>query len=460
MRTIICGAGQVGYNIASYLAKEHNDVTVIDLKSELIAKISDEQDVKGIVGFASNPETLKQAGAEDADMIVAVTHSDEVNMVACQVAHSLFNVPKKIARIRQAGYLDPVWANLFSRAHMPIDVIISPEREVAHNIYERLKTPGTIDTISLLGGEAYCLSVVCNSSCPILHTPLKQLLNLFPDLDVKILLISRAGKHILPDLDNQFFENDEVTFVVRKEHVTRVLSIFGHEENEAGKILIIGAGNIGTQLCHILTENNKNLDLRLIEASAARAQQLSESFPKAMILHGDALDKKIMEEAGIENIETVVSVTNDDEVNILSALLASEKGHTRTITLVNKEIYTSLTSALNINAIVSPRLITASTIMKYVRRGRINATHSIKDDFAEIIEVKASESCQIINTPLEKLHLPPGVIIGLIKRDHDILLPDKNTVIKPDDVLIVFAIHHSVAYVEKLFSFKFDLLYM
>ncbi len=458
MRTIICGAGQVGYNIASYLAKEHNDVTVIDLKSDLIAKINDELDVNGIVGHGSNPDILRLAGAEDADMIVAVTHYDEVNMVACQVAHSLFNIPKKIARVRQLNYLDPAWANLFSRAHMPIDVIISPEREVANNILERVKTPGTTDTISLLNGEAYCLSVVCEKNCPILHTPLKQLLNLFPDLDARILLISRAGKHILPDVENQFFEGDEVTFIVRKDHIERALQAFGHEENEAASVLVIGGGNIGVQLCSLLKEHNKKIDLRVIEASASRAAEVSELFPNDMVLHGDALDKKILEEAGIDNIETVISVTNDDEVNILSSLLATEGRDVRTITLVNKEIYTTLTAALRINAIVSPRLITASQIMKYVRRGRIDATHSIKDGFAEIIEVRASESCKIINIPLEKLHLPPGVVISIIQRDNKIIVPDKNTIVKADDVIIFFATHGSISYVEQLFSFKFDLI--
>ena len=458
MRTIICGAGQVGYNIASYLARENNDVTVIDLKSELISKVNDELDVNGIVGHGSNPDVLRAAGAEDADMIVAVTHYDEVNMVACQVAHSLFNIPKKIARVRQSSYLEPAWANLFSRSHMPIDVIISPEKEVAVNILERLKTPGTTDTISLLNGDAYCLSVLCDTNCPLLHTPLKQLLDLFPDLDARILLITRAGKHILPSVENQFFEGDEVTFIVRKEHVARALSAFGHEENEAGSVLIVGAGNIGLQLCTLLKEHNKKIDMRVIEASAARAQEVSKDFPNCMILHGDALDKKILEEAGIDNIETVISVTNDDEVNILSSLLANESGNARTITLVNKEIYTTLTNALGINAIVSPRMITASKIMKHVRRGRINATHSIKDGYAEVIEVRASDSCQIINTPLEKLHLPPGVVISLIQREGEIILPNRATVIKPDDVIVFFATHGSVSYVEKLFSFKFDLI--
>ncbi|MCB9964089.1 MAG: Trk system potassium transporter TrkA [Rhodospirillales bacterium] len=458
MRMIICGAGQVGYNIATHLARENNDITVIDLKSELIAKINDEQDVKGIVGHASDPDVLHAAGADDADMIIAVTHSDEVNMVACQIAHSLFNIPKKIARIRFQGYLDPAWANLFSRSHMPIDVIISPEREVAYNIFERLKTPGTTDTISLLNEQAYCLSILCTQSCPILNTPFKQLLKLFPDLAARIILINRSGKLIIPDVQSQLLAGDEVMFIVKREHVQRALNTFGYEGKEAKSILLIGGGNIGTQLCHILKEEYGTVDLRVIENSAARARDFSQTFPRSLVIQGDGLDKKILEEAGVQTVETVISVTNDDEVNILSALLASEYGSARCITLVNKEVYGSLTSVLNINAIVSPRMITAATIMKHVRRGRINATHPIKDGFAEIIEVRASEACQIINTPIQDLHLPNGVFIALIQRDHEIFIPDKRSTVKPNDVLVIFAIHASVSLVEKLFSFKFDFL--
>lgn len=389
-------------------------------------------------------------------MLIAVTYSDEVNMIACQVAHTLFNVPKKIARVRHGGYLNPAWSNLFSRDHMPIDVIISPEREVAFNIFERLKIPGTTDAISLLNGEAYCLSVICEPNCPILNTPLKQLETLFPDLEAKILVIERAGKTFLTDRENQLFEGDEVTFIVRKHHVERVLRLFGHEEKEARRLLMIGAGNIGTELAYILKGAYQNLDLRVVEASIAKAEIFSRAFPEDMVLHGDGLEKKVLEEVGIENIETVISVTNDDEVNILTALLAQEYGQKRTLTLVNKEIYNSLTGALNIHAIISPRLITASTIMKHVRRGRINATHNIKDDFAELIELRVSESCQIINTPLETLHLPPGVLVCMLRREETILMPDKETVIKPHDTLLIFATSAMVSEVEKLFSFNFD----
>ena len=458
MRTIICGAGQVGYNIASYLAREKNDVTVIDIKRELVSQVNEELDATGIVGQAADPDVLKLAGAEDADMIIAVTHMDEVNMVACQVAHSLFNIPKKVARIRQKGFLDPAWANLFSRAHMPIDVIISPEREVALNILQRLKIPGTTEVISLLDGRAYCVSVVCEKNCPILNTPLGQLRTLFPDLKIKAVLINRNGKWFMPDVNSQFFPDDEVTFIVSTEHLKRALEIFGHEERESENILIIGGGNIGTQLSLAIHEAYNKINLKIIESNLSKARFLSEMFPKDIILHGDGLDKKILQEAGIDQVETVIAVTNDDEVNILSALIAREFGDPRTITLVNKEVYSSLTPALHINAIVSPRIITASTIMRHVRRGRVHAVHDLRGAQAELLEAHASESCRIINTPLERLNLPEGIVVAMILRDNDIIVPTKNTIVKPDDLVVMFATHDDIDYVEKLFSFKFDLV--
>lgn len=458
MRTIICGAGQVGFNIASYLAREKNDVTVIDVKRDLIAQVNEEMDATGIVGQAADPDVLKHAGAEDADMIIAVTHMDEVNMVACQVAHSLFNIPKKVARIRQKGFLDPAWANLFSRAHMPIDVIISPEREVALNILQRLKIPGTTEVISLLDGRAYCVSVICEKNCPILNTPLGQLRDLFPELKIKVMMINSDGKWKIPDINSQFFPGDEVTFVVSTDHLKRALEVFGHEEKESDNILIIGGGNIGTQLALAIHEAYNKINLKIIEANPTKARMLSELFPKDIVLNGDGLDKKMLLEAGIEKVETVIAVTNDDEVNILSALIAREYADPRTITLVNKEVYSNLIPALQINAIVSPRIITASTIMKHVRRGRVHAVHDLRGAEAELLEARASEACRIINTPLERLNLPGGIVIAMIMRGDEIIVPDKSTVVLPDDLVVVFATHDDIDFVEKLFSFKFDLV--
>jgi trk system potassium uptake protein TrkA len=458
MRVIICGAGQVGYSVASYLAREDNDVTIIDNNAQLISEINDDLDVNGIVGHGSNPDTLDQAGANDADMIVAVTASDEINMVACQVAHSLFNVPRKIARVRQQSYLDPAWSNLFSRMHMPIDVIVSPEVEVAKAICQRLSVPGTTNVIPLADGRVHLVGVTCNDDCPVVNAPLRQLTKLFPDLSVEVVAIIRKTRALLPGSDDQIMIGDEVYFCVDTRHLQRALIAFGHEEKEARRIVIVGGGNIGLDLVNMLTENQKDLRIKIIERDEDRAVYLSEQLENAVILHGDGLDKDILEEADIGNAETLIAITDDDEANILGSILAKQHGCERVIALVNKNVYMPLVLPLGIDAHVSPRAITVSTIMQQVRRGRIKALHSIRDGFAEVIEAEASDTSSIVNTPIEDLGLPAQVIIGAIVRKETVIIPRPETVIRAGDRVIILATQGQVRRVEKMFSVQVDLL--
>mgnify|MGYP001594172899 FL=1 len=362
MRLIICGAGQVGYNIAAYLTREDNDITVIDREPQLIGRINNELDVNGIVGHASDPEILAQAGARECDMIIAVTYSDEVNMIACQIAHSLFNVPKKIARIRRQTYLDPAWSNLFSRAHMPIDVIISPEIEVARAIDQRLHIPGTTNVISLAGGKLYLVGVLCYQSCPIVNTQMKQLGGLFPDLDLCVAAVLRGGKMFVPGSNDQIIAGDEVFMFVDARHLKRSLAVFGHEEKEARNIVILGGGSIGFYLAELLNKNYNDLRIKLIEQNPERARQLSEKLPGTIVLNGDGLNQDVLREANIDSAETLIALTNDDETNILGSLLAKQHGCQRVITLVNKQAYGTLLTSLGIDAVVSPRSSTVSRL--------------------------------------------------------------------------------------------------
>lgn len=458
MRVIICGAGQVGFSIAAYLSREDNDVTVIDLKPDLIAQINETLDANGIVGHASNPDILEQAGARDADLLIAVTHSDEVNMVACQVAHSLFNVPKKIARIREQSYLNPAWSNLFSRTHLPIDTIISPEKEVAHAIYERLRVPGTTNVIPLADDQVHLVGVICTENCPLVHTPLNQISKLFPSLAIKVAGIIRSGgKPIIPAADDQMYVGDEVYFFTDTRHLKRALSAFGHEEREAHHVAILGGGNIGLFLTQMLHEEQSQVRIKVIEHNLARAMYLSERMSGASVLHGDGLDPKTLEDADIPHTETMVTVTNDDETNILAALLAKQNGCKRVISLVNKVSYTPLIRLMGIDAVVSPRTITVSSIMQHVRRGRIKALHSLREGFAEVIEAEVSETSSIANLEIGNLKLPRDVIIGAIVRKGDVLMPDPDVVIRPGDHVIVLAEQSQARKVEKMFLVHVDL---
>ena len=457
MRAIICGAGQVGFSIASYLSKEDNDVTIIDTDPKLISQINEELDVNGLVGHGSNPDIMQAAGANDADMLIAVTHSDEVNMIACQIGHSLFGIPKKIARIRNQTYLDPAWSNLFSRAHMPIDVIISPEVVIANDIYQRLAVPGTTYVATLAEGLAHLIGVVCDEYCPVINTPLGQLSKLFPDLSFKVVAILRNNKSIIPDQDDQLQVGDEIFFVVDTKHLKRTMVAFGHEETEARRIVIAGGGNIGRGLAQMLSERGRGIKIKIIEANQEQAEELSKEFEDVIILGGSTLDKSILEEAAIDNSETFVAVTNDDENNILGSLLAKQYGTKRTITLVNNEVYSSLIGPLGIDAIVSPRSTIVGTIMQNVRRGRIKSIHNLRDGFAEIIEAEVSESSHIINKEIQELDLPHEVIVAAIIQDESVLMPDPDYVIRAGDHVIILASRAHVQNVEKLFSVQVDL---
>jgi trk system potassium uptake protein TrkA len=457
MKVVICGAGQVGFSIARYLSAEGNDVTVIDQSPDLIGKVNESLDVQAIVGHASHPDVLESAGVSDADMIIAVTFADEVNMVACQIAHSIFNVPTKIARIRQQSYLEPMWADLFSRDHMPIDVIISPELEVARAISRRLAVPGAFDMIPLADDRVRVIGVRCGENCPVINTPLRQLTGLFPDLNISIVGIARGEDAFVPHSADQMFAGDEVYFVADTQHVPRALATFGHEERQEAlrRITIIGGGNIGLNLARYV-EEMENVTGRIIEHDNARARRIVPMLHDTQVTHGDALDTAILEETNIQNADTVVSVSNDDETNILASLLAKRYGVERTIALVNRDTYTPLVTTLGIDVLVNPRAITVSTILQHIRRGRIRSVHSLRDGFAEVIEAEALETSPLVGAPLSEISLPPDVIIGAIVRDGEVIIARSTSVIESGDRVILLSAAHSVKKVEKMFSVRLE----
>ena len=456
MKVLICGAGQVGFNIARHLAKENNAVTVIDQSPDLIRRIGDTLDVQGFVGHASNPEVLEEAGIRDADMIIAVTYADEVNMVACQVAHSLFGVPTKIARVRQQSYLQPIYANLFSPDHLPIDVVISPEIEVARSIARRIKVPGAVEMIPLAGDKVRLIGVRCRETCPIVNTPLRQLTQLFPDLNIVIVGIIREGKAMVPAADDSMLAGDEVYFVVETAQLARAMGAFGHEESETRRLLVFGGGNVGMFLAQEIERDYPWIRTKIVEANAERAERAAGMLERTVVLRGDVLDAEILEEAGVGAAETVVAVTNNDETNILSCLLAKSHGNPRTIALVNKLAFESLVMTLGIDVVVVPRNITVSTILQHVRRGRIHAAHALREGFGELIEAEAMATSPLVGAPLKDVKLPQGVLIGAIVREGAMIYPRPSTVIKPKDRIILFAAAESVRKVEQMFSVQLE----
>lgn len=456
MKVIVCGAGQVGFNIARQLAAEHNDVTVIDWAPAQVHRAADALDVKAIAGYASHPDVLDRAGASDAEMIIAVTLSDEVNMVACQIAHSLFHVPTKIARIRTQSYLEPMWADLFSRDNLPIDVIISPEFEVAQAIARCLDVPGAFEVIAFAEDRVRVVGVYITENCPIIDTPLRQLTELFPELDIVIVGISRGGRMMTPSGDDQILVGDEAYFVCSRDHVERSLAVFGYEDREARRVVIVGAGNVGLFLAKSLEETHPNINIKLIEIDKARAEVAADQLSRTVVLNGDALDHDILREAKVQDAEAVISVANDDEVNILSALLAKRAGTRRAITLINNPTYGPLINSLGIDVYINPRATTVSSILQHVRRGSIRGLYTLADGKAEVIEAEALETSGMTNVPLRELKLPSGIIIGAIVRGDEVIIPRGDTIVKVEDRVILFVLTDMVKKVEELFSVRLE----
>ena len=452
MKVLVCGAGEVGFNIARHLSAEENDVVVIDHSRDRIEKVSDGLDVQSLHGFASHPDVLEQAGAADADMMIAVTQSDEINIVACQVAHSLFEVPTKIARIRHQAYLEPAWADLFSRAHMPIDVIISPEVEVAGAVTRRLEVPGALDLTGFADDKVRLVGVRLDETCPVVNTPIGQLNELFPDLDITIVYIVRGDQTLYPARMEQLLPGDEIYFIADTAQLGRAMALFGHEEEEARRLIIVGGGNIGLMIARQIETANPTVNLKLIEYDKARAEFVADQLDGTIVLNGYALDTDILEEANVSSAETIIAVTDNDEVNVLASVLAKRHGCLRAVTLINASTFGPLISPLGIDASVSPREITVSSILQHVRRGRIRSVYSLRGGEAEVIEAEAMATSPLVGIALKDAKLPKGALVGALVRDGEVIIPRGNTVIKEHDRVVIFAPHDVVKKVERLFA--------
>ncbi len=451
MNIIICGAGKVGFSISKQLQAQGHSVTVIDQSSEDIKKINDTQDVKGIVGRATLPSVLENAGAKDTDMIIAVTRNDETNMIVCQLASSLFNISKKIARIRSQDFLEGKWSKLYSKSNIPIDVIISPEREVAKSLYRKLEAPGALDNVPFVKDKVKLLEILIEKNCPITNVPLKDLTKKFPEFKAYVFGAERKEKFVFFKKNDQMKIGDKVYVVVSTDQINKLLSVFGHDEKLAKKILIIGGGNIGLHLAKLL-ENVEGLRTKIIEKNKARAEHLASELSSAIVICGDALDEKILKEANIEEIETVFAITNDDEDNVMACVLAEKYSPSkRTIAIVNKHNYSLLQESLKIDDLVDPRMTTVSTIMKHVHMGTIDTVFSLMDGQYEFLEAKIIETSELANKAIKDSNLPDEVRIGAIFRKGKVMIPKSNVVLQKDDIVVILSKREQLKEVENLF---------
>lgn len=450
MKVIICGAGRVGYGLAQRLAAESNSVTIVDTSADLIRNITTELDVQGVVGHGSQPDILVQAGIKSADMIIAVTHTDEVNMVACQVAHSLFKVPIKVARVRAQSYLESQWNDLYSRENMPIDIIISPEIEIGKAIIRRLNTPGAFDVVPFGGGRVQFLGVRIDDDCPIINMPSKQIPDLFSGLHATIVGVKRDDEIFAPTPDDPLNSGDDAYFVTKGEHASRLLEIIGTRETKARHIVIIGGGNIGSYVAQEL-ESVSGLRVRMIERNKDQAERSAETLTQTVILHGDGMSTELQEEAGVGNAEMVICLTDDDKTNILSAVLAKKLGARHTISLINELSMQSMQKELGIDMIIDPRASTVSSILRHVRRGRILDVYTLEHGGAEVIEGEVMETSPLTGKALKDAGFPDGVAIGAVIREGKVLLPDRELTIRQGDKIVLLAEKASLQSVEAIF---------
>ncbi len=451
MNIIICGAGMVGFSISKQLQSQGHSVTVIDQSSEDIKKINDTQDVKGIVGRATLPSVLENAGAKDADMIIAVTKNDEINMIVCQLASSLFNISKKIARIRSQEFLEGKWSKLYSKSNIPIDVIISPEREVAKSLFRKLEAPGALDNVPFVKDKVKLLEILIEKNCPVANIPLKDLTKKFPEFKAYIFGAERKESFVYFKKNDQINVGDKVYVIVSTEQINKLLSVFGHEEKLAQKILIIGGGNIGLHLAKLL-ETSDGLRTKIIEKDKVRAEQIASELSSSIVICGDPLDEKILKEANIEEVETVFALTDDDEDNIMACVLAEKYTPSkRTIAIINKHNYNILQESLKIDDLVDPRMATVSTIMKHVHMGTIDTVYSLLDGQYEFLEAKILESSELLNKSIKDSDLPAEVRIGAIVRNDKVIMPSSNIIFEKNDIVVILSKREQLKEVENIF---------
>ncbi len=452
MKTIICGAGDVGYSIADKLTKESFEVTVIDESSERLSKVSENLDVKIVNGSPSLPSVLQEAGAKDCEILIAVTKSDETNMVTCQIGHSLFEIPKKIARIRQQDYLNDKWQNLYNNENFPIDAIISPEQEVAKSLYRRLISPGTIDMLELSDKKLKLIGLKCEDNFTHSGLTVRELSNKFPDYLANIMFIFRGDKKFTVNSSTKIQKNDSIYLVVETDNLSDVLLEFGHEELQAKKAVIIGGGNIGFSLAQLIENSDTYINTELIENDKERAEYLASNLENITVTNGDGLDNQILEEVNISDAGYCISVTEDDEVNILSSLLAKRAGAQTSLTLINNSNYSSLLTNIGVDLTVDPKMITISKILEKVRGVKIRNDYSIGDGFGEVIEADIQPDSSLCNKNLKELNLPKGIRIGSILRDKNVIIPNSQTIFKENDDVVFFAETECIKKLEKLLS--------
>ena len=456
MKVIICGAGQVGWQIARHLSGERNDVTVVDSDPDLVRRATDTLDVQGIAGFASYPDVLDRAGARDAEMVIAATYSDEVNMVTCQVAHSVFGVNRKIARLRSQSYLDAIYSDLYRRDHMPIDVVISPEREVAAAALQRLSAPAAFDTEVFMDGQAHLLGITIEEECPVVNTPLRQLTDLFSTLRATVVAVRREGSLFAPEAKDQLFVGDDCYVFCHVDDIPRTMEVFGKKQSKQDRVVLVGGGNVGLSVAQALESRADRVRTKVIEKSRHCAERAAEALERTIVLNGDGLDAGLLAEAGISRADAMLAITDDDKTNMLACVRAKSEGCDYVIALINDPTLVPLMTPLGIDAYINPRATTVSSILRHIRHGRVRAVYSIGDAEAEVIEAEVLSTSPLAGKRISDIDFPEGVLVGAVRKGDQVMRPLGSTRIDEGDVVAIFAMATDVPEVERLMQVSID----
>jgi trk system potassium uptake protein len=458
MNIIICGAGRVGFTIAKLLSEQGHSITVIDQSSEDIQKINDSLDVKAIVGKGTYPSILEKANATDADMIIAVTRNDEINMLICQIAYSIFNIQKKIARIRSQDYLNPKFTRVYNKENLPIDVIISPEIEIAKSIQRKLEAPGALDSVPFSDNKIRLLEILVKDNCKLINFKLNELTKKHPQLDANIIAIIRNGKTFIPKKTDQIKCDDKIYVIINSSQMEETLNAFSHEEKISKKILIIGGGNIGFNLAKNLEESLDTTRVKIVEKNKERAEYLANNLNNTIVINGDGLDEEALEEANLGEAETVLALTNDDEDNLMVSVLVEKFAKDqkdiddkRTMALINKPNYSLLQSSLKIDDIIDPRMNTVSSILKHIHKGTIENAYTISNGEYEVIEAEIIETSELINKEIKNANLPDEIRIGAVLRNKKVIIPRSDFIFQKDDSVVFIAKNDSIPIVENIF---------
>ena len=458
MNIIICGAGRVGFTIAKQLSEQGHSITVIDQSSEDIQKIDDALDVKAIVGKATFPSILEKANASETDMIIAVTRNDEINMVICQIAFSIFNIPKKIARIRSQDYLNPKFTRVYNKENLPIDVIISPEIEIAKSIQRKLEAPGTLDSVPFADNKIKLLEILINDNCKLINIKLNELTKKYPNLDANIIGIIRGEKFLIPKKNDDIKKNDKIYVIINSSQMSETLEAFGHSEKISKKILIVGGGNIGFNLAKNLEESLDTARVKIVEKNKDRAEFLANELNNTIVINGNGLDEEVLVEANLEEAETVLALTNDDEDNLMVSVLVEKFAKDekdiddkRTMALINKPNYSLLQNSLKIDDLIDPRMNTVSSILKHVHKGTIETAYTILNGEYEVIEAEIIETSELINKELKNSNLPEEIRIGAVLREEKVIIPRSNFIFQKEDRVVFLAKKDSISVVENIF---------